>query len=172
MNISQATPADFVNIVALVNAAYRGEDSKQGWTTEADLLLGDKRTDEATLLAECQQPGTTILQLKDETSALLGCVLLRHSPAGMYLGMLSVWPGMQAKGVGKWLMQGAETHAQQLHCRRIYLTVISARTELIAWYQRRGYQLTGESKPFPDQPEFGVATQPLEFVVMEKWLHP
>jgi ribosomal protein S18 acetylase RimI-like enzyme len=79
---------------------------------------------------------------------------------------------MQAKGVGKWLMQGAETHAQQLHCRRIYLTVISARTELIAWYQRRGYQLTGETKPFPDQPEFGVATQPLEFVVMEKWLHP
>ena len=171
MKVSAVTPPDFSDITKLVNAAYRGETSKEGWTTEADLLLGEKRTDVATLAAEWEQPGTAILKLEDEEGALFGCVLLRHSEAGLYLGMLSVWPWLQAKGVGKWLMEAAETHALQLNCHRIYLTVISARTELIAWYQRRGYLLTGETKPFPHDPEFGVATQPLQFVVMEKWLH-
>ena len=82
--------------------------------------------------------------------------------------MLSVWQGLQAKGVGKKLLQLAEDHARCHHCRRIYLTVIDARTELIAWYQRRGFSITGEKKPFMPSPAFGTATQPLEFAVMEK----
>lgn len=170
MSIIPISIEDYSNIVALVNAAYRGEASNAGWTSEAHLLLGDKRIDKTSLETELNVPGTTILKMEDEDHQLLGCVLLRLSETGLYLGMLSVWPQLQTLGAGKQLMQAAEQHALQHGCNRMYLTVISVRKELIAWYERRGYAVTGEIEPFPKQAAFGAHIQPLEFVVMEKVL--
>jgi ribosomal protein S18 acetylase RimI-like enzyme len=151
----------------LVNSAYRGDSSKQGWTTEADLLDGT-RIDEAALSDLIQKPDTTILTYK-EGNSLLGCVELRKDGAKLYLGMLSVQPNTQGKGIGKKLLAAAEVHAHEQGCTKIYMTVISVRQELIDWYIRHGYQLTGERKPFivPDS-RWGLPKQQLEFVVLEK----
>jgi predicted N-acetyltransferase YhbS len=170
MQISLATSADFPGIVQLVNAAYRGEASKQGWTTEAWFISGDKRTDEQQLEQSLNEPNAVILQLKTDEAQLLGCVFLRHSEAGLYLGMLSVWPHLQGGGIGKSLMWAAEDHARKVGAHRIFMNVISARTELVEWYERRGYLKTAQFLEFPNTPDYGVPMIPLEFVVMEKFI--
>ncbi|OUJ75360.1 GNAT family N-acetyltransferase [Hymenobacter crusticola] len=169
LQIAPATPADIPALVTLVNSAYRGEESRQGWTTEADLLEGI-RTDADSLHEMLQTPAVTILKCTDSAEQLLGCVYLKQKGDTLYLGMLSVKPGLQTQGIGKQLLQAGETYARHQHCRRVTMTVISVRHELIAWYERRGYQLTGATEPFPTSPKFGIPNQVLTFVVMEKAL--
>ena len=165
-SISPATDQDISELNWLVNRAYRGESSRKGWTTEADLLSG-LRTDEEALRTMLQNPNVMILTYK-ESGQLLGCVYLEKKGDDLYLGMLTVSPDAQANGIGKQLLSASEQIAVNQHCRAVTMTVISQRHELIAWYNRRGYQPTGETQPFPDDPRFGLPTQPLEFIVMEK----
>ena len=168
-DVKKATLADAPAINQLVNSAYRGDASRQGWTTEADLLDGT-RIDEAAVAELIAQPNTTVLTYS-EADTILGCVELRSEKSKLYLGMLSVAPNTQGKGIGKKLMAAAEDHARSLGIATIFMTVISVRKELIDWYVRHGYQLTGERKPFvvPDT-RWGIPKQQLEFVVLEKKL--
>jgi ribosomal protein S18 acetylase RimI-like enzyme len=165
--ITIATPQDAFELDALVNSAYRGESSRKGWTTEADLLDGT-RIDETAIHSLIEKSDTTILTYREE-GELLGCVELRLQEGKLYLGMLSVKPNTQGQGIGKKLMAAAEDHARNAGVNRVFMTVISVRTELIDWYKRHGYQLTGERKPFevPDS-RWGIPKQELEFVVLEK----
>jgi ribosomal protein S18 acetylase RimI-like enzyme len=167
--ILKAVLADAPALNQLVNSAYRGDTSRQGWTTEADLLDGT-RIDEAAMRDLIEKPGTVILTYR-EAGELLGCVELRFQEGKLYLGMLSVKPDTQGTGIGKKLMQAAEDYAAQQNINAIVMTVISVRKELIDWYIRHGYQLTGERKPFivPDT-RWGVPKKQLEFVVLEKKL--
>lgn len=166
-HILPATIANVSELAQLVNGAYRGESSKAGWTTEAD-LLGGQRTDEEDLTRLINTPHNTILIGLDEINRILGCVYLQKRDAVMYLGMLTVQPQLQAAGIGKQLLFAAEEFARRQHCTSIEMTVISVRHELIAWYNKRGYQATGDVKPFPHDSKFGVAKQPLEFIVLSK----
>jgi len=165
--ILRATLADAAALNQLVNSAYRGDGSRQGWTTEADLLDGT-RIDEAAIRELIEKPGTTILTYR-EAAEILGCVELRIEDNKVYLGMLSVNPTTQGKGIGKILIQAAEDFAEENGVNKIFMTVISVRQELIDWYVRHGYRLTGEKKPFvvPDT-RWGIPKQQLEFVVLEK----
>lgn len=169
VQILKAILADAPAINQLVNSAYRGEGSKQGWTTEADLLDGT-RIDEAAVADLLAKPGTTILKYVDDNS-ILGCVELRKEKDKLYLGMLSVAPNTQGTGIGKKLLIAGEEHAKSLGINTMIMTVISVRKELIDWYVRHGYQLTGERKPFvvPDT-RWGIPKKELEFVVLEKKL--
>lgn len=167
--ITHATITDAAELDRLVNSAYRGESSRQGWTTEADLLDGT-RTDAAAIADLFQVPGTKILKYVEDNS-ILGCVELRNQQGKLYLGMLTVKPDIQGKGIGKKLLEAAEQEARNQHCSAIYMTVISVRKELIDWYLRHGYRLTGETKPFAfSDPRFGQPKMKLEFVVLEKKL--
>jgi ribosomal protein S18 acetylase RimI-like enzyme len=167
--IERATLADIPRLNTLVNSAYRGEISKQGWTTEADLIDGT-RLDESVLIEIIQRPDTTVLIYR-EHEKLLGCVELRKEQNKLYLGMLSVKPNTQGQGIGKKLLAAAEVFANENSCTTIFMSVISVRTELIAWYERHGYVLTGEHKPFivPDE-RWGIPKAPLEFLFLEKKL--
>ena len=167
--ISPASPADIPALNDLVNSAYRGDSSRRGWTTEADLLDGI-RTDETGLAAMLAKSGATILKYEQD-GQLIGCVYLEKKDDRLYLGMLTVSPDAQAGGIGKQLMAAAEQTARDWHCRAMKMTVIPQRHELIAFYERRGYQPTGETEPFPmDDTRFGLPKQPLSFIVMEKVL--
>ena len=167
--IERATPADVPILNKLVNSAYRGESSRKGWATEADLIDGT-RIDEAAMLDLINDKNTTVLKYTED-GAILGCVELRKENDSLYLGMLTVNPDLQSRGIGKKLMATAEEFARQQRCKKIRMTVVSVRDKLIAWYVRYGYSLTGERKPFkmPDE-RWGIPKQPLEFVVMEKVL--
>lgn len=170
MFISPASFADIPALLLLVNNAFRGHSARRGWTHEADLLKGTLRTDEATLRELLGTPGAVILKIEDETGGLQGCVYLHKQESGLYLGMLTVAPELQAKGIGKKLLTAAEEHAQREHCRRIFMRVLSGRPELIAWYERHGYRLTGETQPYAMDAKFGIPTRPLEFEILEKVL--
>jgi ribosomal protein S18 acetylase RimI-like enzyme len=151
----------------LVNSAYRGDSSRQGWTTEADLLDGT-RTDATAIEDVISKPGYTILKYVEE-GKILGCVELHNEEGKLYLGMLTVRPHLQGKGIGKDLLKAAEVEAKKQKCKSIFMTVISVRKELIDWYVRHGYTLTGERKPFTfTDPRFGQPKKQLEFVVLEK----
>lgn len=168
MSISKATTADIPALVKLVNSAYRGEASTKGWTTEAHLLKGELRTDEATVLQQFNNFNSVILKFTSNGSDIMGCVYLDQQEDKLYLGMLSVSPTAQSQGIGKKLLAAAEQFAKEQQCAFIYMTVISVRHELIEWYKRNGYSITGEKKPFPTDERFGIPTQPLEFIVLKK----
>ncbi|MBL7858989.1 MAG: GNAT family N-acetyltransferase [Cyclobacteriaceae bacterium] len=167
--ILRSTSEDATALDQLVNSAYRGDSSRQGWTTEADLLDGT-RTDAAAIAEMIQRPGTTLLKFVEDNQ-ILGCVELRQEDSKLYLGMLTVQPNLQGKGIGKELLKAAEAEAVKQKCKAIFMTVISVRKELIEWYIRHGYRLTGERKPFAfNDPRFGQPKMKLEFVVLEKKL--
>ena len=169
-NIAVATPVDVPEIVALLNNAYRGESSKQGWTTEAHLIGGNVRTNAADLQNVLQLPNSIMAKYTNAQGAIIGCVNLQQHEDKIYLGMLSVSPTLQNGGIGKALLQAGEQYAHHLNCGAVYMTVISAREELIAWYKRQGFQDTGERKVFLEDGLSGKHLQPLEFVVLEKVL--
>lgn len=166
--ISIATTADIAAITALLNGAYRGESSKQGWTTEAHLIAGNVRTNESTVHYVITQPESSMLKYSNDQQQIIGCVNLQQHANKIYLGMLSVAPQLQGAGIGKHLLHAAEEYAQQVNGTAVYMTVISVRTELINWYQRHGYYDTGERKPFTEDGVSGKHLQRLEFMVMEK----
>ncbi len=167
--ITKAVVEDAPELNALVNSAYRGDSSRQGWTTEADLLDGS-RIDASGIAELIQTQGTTLLKYVEE-GEILGCVELKKNEGKLYLGMLTVRPDLQGKGIGKELLKAAEAEAIKQSCTSIFMTVISVRNELIDWYVRHGYQLTGERKPFAfTDPRFGQPKMKLEFVVLEKKL--
>ena len=169
-NISHGGKRDIPALVALINSAYRGEEAKQGWTHEADLIEGSIRTDDAALLEILESKDGVLLICKDGHDSIVGCVYLQNQFPKLYLGMLSVRPSIQGGGIGKKLLSAADEHALELGCSSIIMNVIPARTELIAWYERNGYVNTGEHKPFPAGTAFGTPRVPLDFVVLEKQL--
>ena len=167
MPVSKASLADVSELNILVNSAYRGEESKKGWTTEADMISGI-RIDEAMLTEYFNNESVAILKYTDENGLITGCVYLEVKGPKLYLGMFSVSPLLQGKGVGRTLLEVAEAYAREFNCYTITMTVISTRKELISWYERRGYSLTGEIQPFHDHGRFGEPKQLIELVVMEK----
>ena len=168
-HFTAAVEGDAPALVALVNSAYRGDTSRLGWTTEADLLDGI-RTDEASMVQMITSPQSVILKCLDSEDRLCGCVFLQLQEKKLYLGMLTVAPHLQNKGIGKELLAASESYAKEKGAGSVIMTVITVRDSLIAWYERHGYYLTCEKRPFPDDPRFGIPKQPLEFVVMEKKL--
>jgi acyl-CoA-binding protein/ribosomal protein S18 acetylase RimI-like enzyme len=167
-SIQTATLTDIPALLQLLNSAYRGESSKQGWTTEAHLIAGEQRTDAATLQQVIEQPGSVILKIQNANNEIIGCVNLQKHEDKLYLGMLSVSPALQGGGLGKELLHAAEDYAKEVACNKIYMGVVSVRAELIDWYKRHGYVETGERKPFVEDSISGKHLQELEFLMLEK----
>ena len=169
-----ATAADLDAVVALVNSAYRGDSSRVGWTHEAD-LLGGVRTTPTDLAATLADPRSVLLLVEDwETRELLACVHLKQKNAvRAYLGMLTVKPTLQARGLGRRLLAHSEDWVRmQWGASEVEMTVIDTRYELLAWYERRGYLPSGETEAFPmGDARFGVPKlSELHFCVLVKAL--
>jgi ribosomal protein S18 acetylase RimI-like enzyme len=168
--IRPAARPDLPALHALIESAYRGDTARKGWTHEADLLDG-QRTDIEMLGAVIDDPDQRIL-LAVDGATIIGCVEIARKEHGKaYLGLLSVDPLRQASGLGKHLIAAAEhAAATSFGAQLIEMTVIRQRSELIEYYERRGYSLTGEERPFPIGDErFGLPkTSDLAFVVLAK----
>ena len=192
-----ATPSDVSAVVELVESAYRGEASRAGWTTEADLLDG-QRTDEIEIreiigrpqsrIRVAEQPvvdvhhaarhqsNARLIKVNALTNrAVVACVRIENAGDAGYIGMVSVRPTLQNLGVGRQLLDEAERLIRdELHLQRARMTVIGQRETLIAWYERRGYSVTGKREQFPyGQPRAGTPRRDdLYFEVLEKILAP
>lgn len=158
-------------IVELVESAYRGDASRAGWTTEADLLDG-QRTDVAAVTDIVTADASVMLLIVTASGQLAACCQLdRRDDGAAYFGMFAVRPQAQGSGIGGDLLAAAEHYAcSELGAKQLEMTVIGQRTELIAWYERRGYRRTGETRPFPYGDErFGLPRRDdLHFVVLAK----
>ncbi|HVK76624.1 MAG TPA: N-acetyltransferase [Kofleriaceae bacterium] len=166
-----ATHADIPRVVALVESAYRGDASRAGWTTEADLLDG-RRTDAADVQAVIERARSVVL-LAERGGELVACAHVAVEDGAGYFGMFSVAPTLQGAGIGKALLAEAERRVRDdWAVTTIRMSVIDVRAELIAFYERRGYTRTGIKKPFPYGDErFGQPRRPdLRFEVLEKAL--
>lgn len=167
-----ATLADIESLQPFVHSAYRGDSARRGWTHEADLLDG-QRIDAAGLEAILGDPAEAIL-IAERDGAIVGCVRITDLGDGLSsLGLLAVDPAGQGAGLGRRLIAAAEAGARtRSSATRMEMTVIAQRAELIAWYERRGYVRTGETRPFPaTDPRFGLPRRDdLIFIVMEKKL--
>lgn len=167
----RAEPADVDAVVALVESAYRGDASRAGWTTEADLLAG-QRTDYEAVAGIVADPRSVLLLALTDGEPIACCHVQRHDDYA-YFGMFAVRPGLQGGGVGKLLLGAAEELARtEWGVAQMHMTVITARTELISWYLRRGYARTGKISPFPYGDERAGLPQraDLEFELLVKVL--
>ncbi|KAK4031925.1 acetyltransferase [Parachaetomium inaequale] len=181
-----ATAEDLPLIHPLVESAYRGDESRLGWTTEADLLSGT-RIDAEALLAKITDPAGAVLLATTTTTTpsqapggeegketlLACCEVVQRSTDTAYFGMFAVSPRQQGGGIGRRVLAHAEAHCRRAWgAQRLEMTVISSRRELLGWYARRGYRRTGEERPFPVEElaaQGGVVlVGDLRFVVLEK----
>lgn len=169
MAITPATLTDVPELVVLINSAYRGESSKKGWTTEAN-LIGGQRIDDEGLSEQMSDPDAVILKHTNEDGLITGCVYLQKRDEKLYLGMLTVSPTLQANGLGRKLLTAAEDYARNINYHTITMTVITTRTELLDWYERRGYAKTGEVIPLNITERNGILNQPVEMFKLEKSL--
>lgn len=168
-----ATVADIDAIVALVTSAYRGDASRVGWTTEADLLDGTRIEPE--ILRQDILRDRSLVLLAERDGALIACAHIADEGGAGYFGMFSVSPGQQGGGIGKQMMAEAERIVRQQWGHALMrMTVIDVRDELIAFYERRGYHRTGITKPFPyGDARFGTPLRDdLRFEILEKTLEP
>jgi ribosomal protein S18 acetylase RimI-like enzyme len=164
--IAAASITDAPALKALLETAYRGDSARRGWNHEAD-ILDDERIAPGEIEAMLADPAVTILAARDG-DALTGCVAVTVKDAALaYLGMLCVAPDLQSGGLGRRLLDAAEEHARSLGIAAMEMTVIDSRDALIAWYKRRGYARTGETRPFPVRRD-----PPITFAVLEKPLGP
>ena len=171
MALREAAEADYPAVIALTNRAYRASAGQTGWKVET--VVAGQRIDAALLREDLAQPGAVVLIGGDAAAPHLGHVRLDAGANGTwFLGLLAVDPDRQDAGLGRQMLEAAEAYARDRGALRIHMTVITQRAELIAWYQRRGYRRTGETKPFPYGDErFGTPTRDdLSFEVLEKRL--
>ena len=170
ITIRDATTADIPALHHLIESAYRGEASRAGWTTEADLLDG-QRTDPDDLADVLSDPKQGMLTAWRGTEQV-GCILIADRGEGIgYFGMLSISPTLQGGGLGRRLVEAAHrTLADRFGAERVRISVFPQRETLIAWYERLGYRQTGDTLPFPyGNPRFGLPKRDdLYFVVMER----
>jgi ribosomal protein S18 acetylase RimI-like enzyme len=164
------TLVDIPRVVTLVAAAYgyRGEASRRIWTNEADLLDG-RRTDHESVRAYIEDSQSLIV-LAERAGEIIACAHIKQRGELCYIGMVSVYPELQGAGVGGAVVSECERFVRaSWGCRAMELTVIRQRDDLIAWYERRGYRRTGETRPFPYGDErFRPRRPDLEFIVLEK----
>ncbi|KAL6890427.1 acyl-CoA N-acyltransferase [Trichoderma evansii] len=150
LSIRKAVPEDVPTVLALVRSAYRGESSRAGWTTEAD-LVDDQRIDAEGVLAKVNEPFGAVLVAHDATGEMIACCeILKQNETTGYFGLFAVNPLRQAGGIGRIVLAKAEEYAKQTWgLSEMEMSVIWTREELIQYYIRRGYTRTEKKKPFP-----------------------
>ena len=169
MPIRLARRSDADTLADLIRSAYRGEDSRAGWTSEADLVEGERIS--ADQVRAMISEGGSLMLVAEQEGAIVACCQLRNQGAGLaYFGTFAVTPRAQGAGLGRQVMAAAERQAvTAFAATRLEMTVLAPQEALIAYYERRGFRPTGETRPFPADPRYSRPLRDgLYFVVLEK----
>ena len=172
-NLTVASDTDVPAVVSLINLAFRGRGNDAGWSIREEYIEGTRITEDLLREDMAAKPHARLLVSRTKEDGLSGCVWLEPVHDGVwYLGLLAVPPQDQNSGLGRKLLHAAETWARRRGATEIQMTVVHVRSALIEWYRRRGYAVTGETKPFPyGDTRFGIPSRDdLHFVVLKKML--
>jgi RimJ/RimL family protein N-acetyltransferase len=164
----RAVPSDATQLVRLVRSAYRGS---VGWASEADLVGGERIA--ATQLLEVIARPRSMLLVLEESDALLACCQLEDRGERLaFLGTFAVRPTAQGRGVGRRVVAEAERWATaEFGANVLEITVLAQQTALVHWYERLGFERTGELRPFPADVRYARPKRDdLHFVVLRKVL--
>jgi len=165
LELSIACKADAKEIAALVNRAYRPSSQEAGWTHEANLIAGERISTEQVLSLFHEQSTILLLRLGQD---IVACVHVQGGQSSAYIGMLATNPTMQAQGLGKQLLLHAEAYAiEHYDASVLKISALSSRPELLAFYERRGYALTGQVEEYPESAGVG---QPIVTGIQVLWL--
>lgn len=167
--IRLARRADADALTDLIRSAYRGQDSRAGWTSEADLVEGERIS--ADQVRAMISDGGSLMLVAEQEGGIVACCQLRNQGAGLaYFGTFAVTPRAQGTGLGRRVMAAAERQAvTAFAATRLEMTVLAPQEALIAYYERRGFRRTGETRPFPADPRYARPLRDgLYFVVLEK----
>jgi len=173
MVLRKALPSDYAEIIDLANLAYRGrENAVASWNVEKG-IVGGQRLDNSLLKDElaAKPDGALLIYRDEEDGPLLGTAWLNPESNDVWsMGLLTVRPELQNQQLGRRLLAAAEEYARDRGANRIRIGVLHVRDTLITWYERRGYQATGETEPYPyDDHRFGTPLREnLHFLIMEK----
>jgi ribosomal protein S18 acetylase RimI-like enzyme len=171
VRIRLARPADADTLAALIRSAYRGDTSRAGWTSEAHLVEGERIS--ADQVRAMISQGGSLLLVAENNEGIVACCQLQDQGAGLaYFGTFAVSPQAQGAGLGRQVMAEAERQAvAAFAATRLEMTVLAQQDRLIAYYERRGFRRTGETRPFPADPRYARPLRDgLCFVVLEKAL--
>jgi ribosomal protein S18 acetylase RimI-like enzyme len=169
VSIRPARPGDADVLTDLIRSAYRGQDSRAGWTSEADLVEGERISRDQVLAMI--SAGGSVLLVGEDAGQIVACCQLRNEGAGLaYFGTFAVSPQAQGAGLGRRLMAEAERQAvAAFAATRLEMTVLAQQDKLIAYYERRGFRRTSETRPFPADPRYARPLRDdLYFAVLEK----
>jgi N-acetylglutamate synthase-like GNAT family acetyltransferase len=165
----QAVESDAKDLVKVIRSAYRGDISRRGWTSEADLVGGDRiDVDQVLALAEANNSFFLVLEKNGE---VVGCCHVESRGGGCcYFSTFSINPALQGAGLGDYLLREAELLAVATYkSTQMELAVLDQQTKLIEWYRRRDFSFTGETRPFPVDEKFAKPLREnLYFVVLKK----
>lgn len=173
MLLEHAVEADFPDIIDLVNAAYRGHGAVESWNIETGIIAGTRLTDSLLRQDLAAKPHANLLVQRNQNGIIIGTVWLEPiEHDAWYLGLFTIDPALQKLHLGRALLTAAEDFARAHGARSIRMGVLNVREALIAWYQRRGYHLTGKSEPYPyGDDRFGTPLRDdLSFVILQKQL--
>jgi GNAT superfamily N-acetyltransferase len=171
--LTVAVDADVPSVVELINRAFRGRGADESWSTQEHYIEGTRTSAELLREEMAAHPDARLLLWRTPEGSLLGSVWMQPESGGIwYLGSLTIAPGEQKAGLGRTLLSAAEDWAQARGASEIKMTVVHVRVALLDWYARRGYALTGETRPFPyGDTRYGTPTRDdLHFVVLSKLL--
>jgi ribosomal protein S18 acetylase RimI-like enzyme len=174
-----AGPSDADAVAALIERAYRGPETAGQWDSESHLLTGPRTSPEEIggLIARADSRFVLAETGAEDEEQLVGCALIQktvvageaEAKPGCYFGMFAIDPTIRAAGLGKRVLAEAERRGRDTFAATaMVMTVISVRHGLIAWYERRGYRLTGGRTPFPFTATSGETTRDFDLVELRK----
>jgi ribosomal protein S18 acetylase RimI-like enzyme len=144
---------DIHALAQLINRAYRGHEGNGRWTTEQHLVEGDRIQPEQ-LRALFNRDDVEMLAALDSDGQPIACIAIHYLAEVAEFGTFAVDPQRHGSGIGKQLLAAAEQHASHRRSR-FQVEVVNENSALRRFYQRRGYQLTGEIMPYPLQAGVG-----------------
>ncbi|MDD4978418.1 MAG: GNAT family N-acetyltransferase [Gallionella sp.] len=150
-----ACKADASEITRLVNQAYRPKNRLAGWTHESDLVNGS-RTNTGQIISILSRADSTII-IGLRSNLIIACIHLEKIGRDIHFGLFAVDPEYQGIGIGKEMLKLAENYVvERFGPKKIVMTVLSARHELINFYLRCGYRRTGNITDYPTDAGIGT----------------
>jgi ribosomal protein S18 acetylase RimI-like enzyme len=153
-----ATIGDINDLYRIIQAAYR---TNNGWTNEAKLVSGERVTKDE--LRAIIQKGHDPLIVAVDDGKVVGCISAEAShlhPSlqlpdySALIGLFSVDPELQSRGIGRLLFNACIDHVKTTwKCKYAVLWVIETRSDLLKWYEKMGFKFTGDLRDFvmPDK---------------------